>query len=85
MLNFFLGKYTDVTFGLGNRRIDGILMASGGQFFASLLPFENEAVPAIQIDVPVIGIDIDSRRRNKSLKHAAGRLSVKRGPTPIRR
>ena len=68
MLNFFFGQSTDVAFGLGYRRIDGVLMALGGQFLTSLLAFQNEAVTAVQIDVPVVGISINSRRIDKPLK-----------------
>jgi len=68
MFNFFFWESANVSLCLGHSSIDRILVASGGQFFASLLPFKNEAVPAIQVDVSVIRIAVDSRGSDKPLK-----------------
>jgi hypothetical protein len=69
MFNLFLGQSSDIAFSLCYRSTDGILVTFGSHLFAGLLSFQYEAVPAIQIDVSVIGITINTGRRDEPLKH----------------
>src|SRR5690606_29646505 len=62
MLYFCLGQSTNVSLGLSHCGINSVLLTSGCQLLAGLLSFQHKAVPTIQIDVPVVGIAIDTSR-----------------------
>src|SRR5690554_1524145 len=69
MFYFLLGQSSNISLSLCHSCINSVLLASRCQLLAGLFTLQYEAVPTVQVDVPVVSIAIDSGRRDEPLKY----------------